>query len=209
MKTLSLLASFAVTLLAARAEAIDFTPRFTDTIDDGVPFHRMYFSEGDHAIFYRPAPRWVLSGSGEAAVFRPNDSALASVKIENAPEEDVKIPFDNPSSSGTLCDIARALLPPDATQVTEIWEIPNPVVLQGWTSFEVGFDYVQSGRHFCRSILFINLDAKRQIHFIISAVSAEFQPLYKTAYRTLATWWQSPTVNGPLGARPSESAKDQ
>lgn len=193
MKTLSLLASLAFTLLAARAEAIDFTPRFTDTIDDDVPFHRMYFSEGDQRIFYRPPPTWVLSGNGEAAAFTPKDSALASVKIENAPAEHVNIPFDVPGS-GTLRNIARALVPPDATEVTEIWEMPNPVVLQGWTSFEVGFDYVQFGQRFCRSILFINLDTNRQIHFIVSAVPAEFQPLYKTAYRTLATWWQSPTV---------------
>jgi hypothetical protein len=189
MKTLSLLASFAVSLLAARAEAIDFTPRFTDTIDDGVPFHRMYFSEGDQRIFYRPPAAWVLSGNGEAAAFRPNDSTLASVKIANAPADDAHIPFDVPGSKA-LCNIARTLVPHDATQVTEIWEIPDPVVLQGWTSFEVGFDYIQFGQHFCRSILFINLDEDRQIHFIVSAVPAEFQPLYKTAYRTLATWSQ-------------------
>jgi hypothetical protein len=189
MRARSLLASLAVTLLVARAQAIDFTPRFTDTIDDGVPFHRMYFSEGDHPIFYRPAPAWVLSGNGEAAAFRPNDSTLASVKIENAPADDAHIPLDAPGSKA-LRNIARMLVPSDATGVTEIWEIPDPVVLQGWTSFEVGFDYVQFGRHFCRSILFINLDADRQIHFIVSAVPADFQPLYKTAYRTLATWSQ-------------------
>ena len=193
MKTLSLLATLAVTLLAARAEAIDFTPRFTETVDDGVPMRRMFFSDGAQRIFYRPPPTWVPSGDDQAATFRPKDSNLATVKIENAPAEHARIPFDGPGSEA-LRNIARTLVPPDATEVTEIWEVPNPVVLQGWTSFEVGFDYVQFGQHFCRSILFINLDKNRQIHFIVSAVPTEFKPLYKTAYRTLATWWQPTTV---------------
>jgi hypothetical protein len=74
--------------------------------------------------------------------------------------------------------------------VTPIWEVVNPVVLQGWTSFEVGVDYVQFGQHFCRSILFINLGGNRQIHFIVDATPGEFPALYKAAYRTLATWWE-------------------
>ena len=193
MKTLSLAATIAVTLIATRAEAIDFTPRFTDTVDDGIPMRRMSFSDGAQRIFYRPAPTWIQSGNSQAATFRPKDSNLATVKIENAPAEHASIPFDVPGSEA-LRNIARTLIPPEATEVSEIWEVANPVVLQGWTSFEIGFDYVQLGQHFCRSILFINLDTNRQIHFIVSAVPAEFQPLYKTAYRTLATWWQPTTV---------------
>lgn len=193
MKTHLLLVIVAITLLAAPAEAIDFTPHFTDTIDDGVPFHRMYFSEGGRPIFYRPHPAWVLSGDSQAATFKPKQSNLASVRIENAPAEHVRIPFDGPGSEA-LRNIARTLVPLDATGVIETWEIPNPVMLQGWTSFEVGFSYVQFGQHFCRSILFINLDADRQIHFIVSATPTEFQPLYKAAYRTLATWLQPATV---------------
>jgi hypothetical protein len=73
--------------------------------------------------------------------------------------------------------------------------VTNPVVLQGWTSFEIGFDYVKSGQHSCRSILFINLDAKRQILFSVDAPVALFPPLYQGAYRTLASWYQ-PTVAG-------------
>jgi hypothetical protein len=195
MKTLSLLASLAVTLLTTRAEAIDFTPHFTETIEDGVPMRHMFFSDGAQRIFYRPRPSWLQSGNDQAAMFRPKDSNLATVRIENAPAEHVRIPFDVPGSEA-LRNIARTLVPPDATEVTKIWEVPNPVVLQGWTSFEVGFDYVQFGQRFCRSILFINLDTNRQIHFIVSAVSAEFQPLYKNAYRTLATWQPTTVTAG-------------
>lgn len=195
MKTLSLLASLAVTLLTARAEAIDFTPHFTETIDDGVPMRHMFFSDDAQRIFYRPSSKWLQSGNDQAAMFRPKDSNLATVRIENAPAEHARIPFDGPGSEA-LRNIARTLLPPDAIEVTKIWEVPNPVVLQGWTSFEIGFDYVQFGQHFCRSILFINLDTNRQIHFIVSAVPAEFQPLYKTAYRTLATWRPTTVATG-------------
>jgi hypothetical protein len=109
--------------------------------------------------------------------------------IQNSPPDSARIPFDE-TGMEALRKIGRSLVPPDATDVTEIWETVNPVVLQGWTSFEMGFDYVQSGTRFCRAILFVNLDANRQVHVIIDAVPSEFEALYKTAYRTLATWWE-------------------
>ena len=81
-----------------------------------------------------------------------------------------------------------------STEIVERWEVVNPVVLQGWTSFEMGFDYVISGQRCCRSILFINLKENRQIHLIVDAGPDEFGPLYKTVYRTLATWWEADGV---------------
>lgn len=56
---------------------------------------------------------------------------------------------------------ASSLVPADATDVNVTWEVVNPTILQGWTSYEVGLDYVQTGKRFCRAVLFINLDAER------------------------------------------------
>jgi hypothetical protein len=111
MKTLSLLA-IAVALLVARAEAIDFTPHFTETIEDGVPMRHTFFSDGAQRIVYRPPPTWVQSGNDQAAMFRPKDSNLATVRIENAPAEHARIPFDGPGSEA-LRKIGRTLVPPD------------------------------------------------------------------------------------------------
>jgi hypothetical protein len=175
-------------LLAARAPAIDFTPRIADSVEDGIPMRRLYFSDDAQHIFYRPLPNWSRYGDAQGATFRPKDSG-GQVKIQNAPEGNAGIAFDGPGL-GTLRQIAHGLLPSGADQTTELWEAVNPLELQGWTTFEIGFDYVVSGQHFCCSVLFINLDSKRQILFIVDAAPADFSPLYKGAYRTLASWHQ-------------------
>lgn len=182
-------ALLALAVLSISANAIDFTPRYADSIDDGVPMRRMYFTEGGRQIYYRPPTGWTRSGSDESATFRPKDSKHAYVMIENAPAEHARIPPED-RALDVLRQTAVRLVPSGATDVSPTWEVVNPVVLQGWTSFEVGLDYMQFGQHFCRSILFINLSGNRQIHFIVDAPPGEFGALYKAAYRTLATWWE-------------------
>ena len=188
MKTPLLLVTLSLTALAAQAPAIDFTPRIADSIEDGVPMRRLYFSDDAQHIFYRPLPNWSRYGDAQGATFRPKGSA-GEVKIQNAPAGNASIAFDA-KGLVTLRQTAQTLLPPHAAHATELWEAVNPVVLQGWTSFEIGFDYVAGDQHFCRSILFINLDSKRQIQFIVDAPPAAFPPLYQGAYRTLASWYQ-------------------
>ena len=194
IKTSILLVTLGLTALAAQAPAIDFTPRIADSIEDGVPMRRLYFSDDAQHIYYRPLPNWSRYGDAQGATFRPKDSG-GEVRIQNAPEGNAGIAFDA-EGLVTLRQIAHTLLPPRAAQATELWEAVNPVVLQGWTSFEIGFDYVAGDQHFCRSILFINLDSKRQIHFIVDAAPAEFSPLCKSAYRTLASWYQPVMATG-------------
>jgi len=193
MKTPLWLVTLGLTGLAAPVLAIDFTPRIADSIEDGVPMRRLYFSDNAQHIFYRPLPDWSRYGDAQGATFRPKDSN-GEVKIQNAPTGNASIAFDAHGLE-SLREIARASLATGGDQPTAIWEVVNPVVLQGWTSFEIGFDYVKAGQHSCRSMLFINLDAKRQILFTVDAPAALFLPLYQGAYRTLASWYQ-PTVAG-------------
>lgn len=194
MKALLFLAILTTPSLNVRAQAIDFTPRFSESIEDGVPLRQMSFFDGSHSIFYRPHFSWVQSGDAESAIFKPKGSIHASVKIENSPAGHASLPLDE-SGLPILRKTAATLLPPDATDIVQTWEVVNPVVLQGWTSFEVGFDYVKDERHFSRSVLFINLDPTRQVRFVVSAAPDDFKPLYQTAYRTLATWHQSAKKN--------------
>ena len=191
MKALLFLVISCAAALTARAQAIDFTPRFSEAVEDGVAVRHMAFSDGAHAILYRPHQGWIRSGDAQAAIFKLEGSIHASVKIENSPAGAAGLPLDE-SGLPALRKTAAALLPPDATEVSQTWETVNPVVIQGWTSFEVGFDYAQSGRHFTRSVLFINLDPARQIRFVVSAAPDDFKPLYRNAYRSLATWYQPP-----------------
>lgn len=198
MKTPLLLVTLGLTFVAARVAAIDFTLHIADSVEDGVPMRRLYFSENAEHIYYRPLPNWSRYGDAEGATFRPKDSS-GEVRIQNAPAGNASIAFDAHGLE-TLRQIARGLLPSSGAEATELWEAVNPVVLQGWTSFEIGFDYVAAGQHICRSILFINLDSKRQIHFMVEAAPPEFSPLYRAAYRTLASWYQprlAPVLSAP------------
>lgn len=188
MKMHLAIASLAALLLSAQAGAINFTPSFEETIEDGVPMRRTFFCDGPRRNYYRPPGNSSRTGDARSATFRKADSE-SRIIIENGAEEHAQIPFDEPGLEA-LRKLGRAALPPHVTEATNLWETVNPVIIHGWTSFEVGFDYVQSGRRFCRSVLFINLDAKRQIRFIVDAVPAEFAPHYKSAYRSLATWWE-------------------
>jgi hypothetical protein len=196
MKILVSLAAVGFVLLAPRTQAIDFTARFADLVEDGVPMRRMYFTDDAQRIYYRPAPNWSQSCNAQAATFKPKDSERAVVRIENAPLGDARIPLDEHGLQ-TLRTTAGKLMPPDASEGIEISETLNPVALQGWTSFEIAFDYIRFGQHFSRSILFINLGADRQIHFMVDASPAEFESLHQTAYRTLASWSQVAAAVAP------------
>ena len=189
MKIVFAIAILLVVLLPARGGTIDFTQHTEDSIEDGVPMRRMYFSDGDQRFFYRPLASWSRFSDAQSAKFRPKDSLDALVKIENSPAGSARIPLDE---AGLLAmrKTASSLVPPDATHVNVTWEVVNPTILQGWTSYEAGLDYVQSGKHFCRSVLFINLDTERQVRFVVTAWPANFAPLYAATYKSLATWYQ-------------------
>lgn len=193
MKTFFALLSLMAALLPTRGQAIDFTQRTIDLVEDGVPMRRMYFTDGTERIYYRPHASWTRFGEASAAKFRPKDSLDAMVRIENSPAGSARVPFDE-AGRLKLRNMALSLAPGDASGVYVTWEVVNPTILQGWTSYEVGFDYAQAGKHFCRSVLFINLDKERQIHFIVSAWPENFKPLYQLTYKSLATWYQPPVA---------------
>lgn len=189
MKRPGFLAALVYLLAAIPGAAIDFTPHFVATIEDGVPMNRMHFTDGTRPIYYRAAPGWTWSGDANCITFTPRHEGNWRVSLQNSPPGHTRIPLQD-TGLVKLREIASATLPPDTTRLIKVWETVNPVIIHGWTSFEIGFDYAQSGRAFRRSILFLNLDSKRQIRLIVDAPPMEFQPIYKNAYRTLATWWE-------------------
>ena len=182
-----LLALFACAGSVPAASAIDFTPRYTDTMEDGVPFHRMYFTEGNNRIFFRPPVNWQVSGEPAAIHFSPKGLHLAQVSFRSVSPEDAAIPFDEKGIE-KLRAIARSLLPSAFTNPEGQFEIVNPIILQDWTSFEIGFGGQFYGIESRRSILFINLAPGRQLLISIDAATADFEKLHKDAYRSLATW---------------------
>ncbi len=193
MKAFFIFTGLLLALLPARGGTINFTQHTADSIEDGVPMRRMYFTDGEQRFYYRPLAGWTRFSDAGSAKFQPKDSVDAFVKIENSPPGSAKIPLDE-AGLLTLRKIAAERAPAGATDIHVTWEVVNPTILQGWTSYEVGLDYMLSGKHFCRSILFINLDAERQIRFLVTAWPENFKPLYAATYKSLATWYQPATA---------------
>ncbi len=189
MKAFFVFTGLLLALLPARGGTINFTQHTADSIEDGVPMRRMYFTDGEQRFYYRPLASWARFSDASWAKFQPKDSLDAFVKIENSPPGSAEIPLDE-AGLLTLRKIAAERIPAGATDAHVTWEVVNPTILQGWTSYEVGLDYMLSGKHFCRSVLFINLDAERQIRFLVTAWPENFQPLYAATYKSLATWYQ-------------------
>lgn len=176
---------------APLVHAIDFTPLYADTIEDGVPFHRMYFSEPEMRIYFRPPANWRIAGAPAAITFSPPELNASFIRLEAAPAKDAAIPLDEKGVE-SLRAIAQSLIPAQFAKPVEQWETVNPMTLQGWTSFEVGYSGQAKGLEFYRSVLFINLSPERQIRVIVEGPTAEFKNLYETAYRSLSSWWEVP-----------------
>jgi hypothetical protein len=167
--------------------AIDFTPRYADMMEDGIPFHRMYFTEGDNRIFFRPPANWQVSGDTAAIYFTPKGLHVSQVSFRSVPPEEATIPFDEKGIE-KLREIAKSLLPSAFTDPEEQFETVNPIILQDWTSFEIAFSGHYYGIDSRRSILFINLAPGRQLRIVVEAPIRDFEKLHKDAYRSLATW---------------------
>jgi hypothetical protein len=177
---------FCVMSISAKS-AIDFTPRYADSIEDGVPFHRMYFTEGNNRIFYRAPVNWQVSADSSTIHFSPKGLHAARVSFRSVSAEDAAIPFDEKGIERVRA-IATSSLPSGFTNVEQQFEVLNPTVLHGWTSFEIGFNGQFYGVESRCSILFINLAPGRQLRILIEAGTADFEKLHKEAYRSLATW---------------------
>ena len=173
------------------AHAIDFTPLQAETSEDGALFQRMYFTDQGMRIYFRAPPAWRTAGTPAAFTFSPPELNSSFIRLEAAPAKDAAIPLDEKGVE-SLRAIAQSLIPAQFAKPVEQWETVNPMTLQGWTSFEVGYSGQAKGLEFYRSVLFINLSPERQIRVIVEGPTAEFKNLYETAYRSLSSWWEVP-----------------
>lgn len=169
--------------------AIDFTPRYAETTEEGYTFRRMYFADGGTRIYFRPAPDWQASGQASSITFVPKDLKSAQVRFEVAPPEHAAIRFDEQGLQ-SLRGIVQSVVTAQSPEAVEQWEIVDPVIIHGWSSFEAGFVYEANGRQFCKSVLLINLTPERQIRVTVESSAADFAKLYRAAYRSLSTWWE-------------------
>jgi hypothetical protein len=181
----------------AGASAIDFTPRYAESVQDGFPVKRLFFADQAQRIYLSVPNNWRVSGDGQHGTFTPGNLTQASVVLENS-HLSAEIPFDE-KGLAAYRKAASESMPPGASEIQMEVERANEVQLNGWTSYELTFSYKSYGQRFIRSVLFINLDKERQIVFRVEARKENYDKLYQQARATLGSWFApSPELESVL-----------
>jgi hypothetical protein len=178
--------------------AIDFTPHYAQSVQDGFPVTRLYFQDQAQRIYLSVPHGWQVSGDPQRGTFSSKDFGQATIILENSPLNS-KTAF-----TGEALEVYRkaafGLVPAGATDVHVDFEREGEVKINGWSSFEMAFGYRFYGQDFASSVLFINLDKDKQIRFRVAARKEHFEKLYPQARTTLASWFApSPELEAVLG----------
>ena len=181
----------------AGASAIDFTPRYAESVQDGFPVKRLYFSDQAQRIYLSIPNNWRVTGDGQHGTFTPINLTQASIVLENSPIS-AQVAFDE-KGLAAYRKAASDLIPPGATDVQIDFERANEIQINGWTSFEVAFSYRYYGQPFSKNVLFINIDKEKQIRFRVEARKENFEKLYPQARAALGSWFApSPELESVL-----------
>jgi hypothetical protein len=181
----------------AGASAIDFTPRYAESVQDGFPVKRLYFSDQAQRIYLSIPNNWRVTGDGQHGTFTPVNLTQASIVLENSPIS-AQVAFDE-KGLAAYRKAASDLLPPGATDVQIDFERANEIQINGWTSFEIAFSYRYYGQPFSKNVLFINIDKDKQIRFRVEARKENFEKLYPQARAALGSWFApSPELESVL-----------
>ena len=195
MKILVLAVSSAA--LIANAAAIDFSPQYSESVQDGFPVRRLYFSDDKQHIYLTVPKSWQISGNGQRGIFTPPEMPQALVTWENSPLK-AQIPFDEKGLE-VYRKAAFAVVPTGAVAVKADFEKLNELHLNGWTSFEMEFSYEYFGQSFLKSVIFLNLDQEKQLRLQVVARKENFEKFYPQARGTLSSWFSpSPELEAAL-----------
>lgn len=186
------------------ASAIDFTPRYAESVQDGFPVKRLYFSDEAQRIYLSIPNNWRVTGDGQHGTFTPGNFPQASIVLENSPIS-AQVAFDEKGLEAYR-KAASDLIPPGASEVQIDFERANEIQINGWTSFEMAFTYRVYGQPFSKSVLFINIDREKQIRFRVEARKENFEKLYPQARAALGSWFApSPELESALQRLSSKS----
>jgi hypothetical protein len=167
--------------------AIDFTPHYAQSVQDGFPVNRLYFQDQAQRIYLSVPNGWQVSGDAQRGTFSPKELGQATVILENSPLNS-KTAFSGEGLE-VYRKVAFGLVPAGASDVHVDFEREGEVKINGWSSFEMAFSYRFYGQSFTSSVLFINLAKDKQIRFRVAARKEHFEKLYPKARATLASWF--------------------
>jgi hypothetical protein len=170
------------------AQTIDFTPRWENVLADGNAMKQLYFLCEGRKVIYRPPAKWGVFGSSDSIHLTPDRFLEAHASIVNGPAGS---PVDfSEKNLEAWARIAGNLLPGSAENVTPLDDKLDAITINDWRGLEKSFSCTIAGRKFVRSILFVKLDARREIRVIVDAPPADFEAVHSAVVASLGSWFE-------------------
>ena len=181
MKTLPLLLA-----LVLPAAAVDLTPRYIDSFADGIASHRLYFADGEKKIGLSLDHETDVVAGGGGVIFRFPRFPEASFLVKHSP-----VTADQPFSGVALDryrEAARRLLPPGSTEVKALAEAPDPLTINRWRSYRLGFAFTNGTTPMLEHITFLYLNANEQLVLVTVAAERNFTEAVARSFQIIRTW---------------------
>jgi len=172
--------------VALRVSAIDFTPRFSDTLVAGVVHRQLFFVDGRDKVTLNLGIGTKVEAGGGGAVFRFPAIPGAMLILKPSP-----LAADEAFSASTLeryREAALRLLPEGTTEVTRLAETEDPFPISGWHSYSMAFAFEVSGARQRASVTFANVNKTEQIVAITLADEAGFDDATEKSWSIIRTW---------------------
>ena len=191
---ISLLSMLALPLL--HASAIDLTPRWTDTVIDGVPKRQMYFADGSKKFLLSIVKETEVGARFDGAEFRfPKfpDIDFIMVPSQFKPDDafdETKLP--------AYREAARKLLPARAHDAEIAEEKANPIPINGWKSFRALIRFKMDSRACVQTVTFLNLNEHDQIVLVTTAPERDWNEARERSWQIFRSWQEMlPGDEGP------------
>jgi hypothetical protein len=182
-------------LVSNGAHALDLRPSEITISNDGPPVTRYFFEDEGKHVSYRIDNKMTVKGTNESVAFAFNDIATAEMTWSKSPVRS-GLPFDE-KNFAAYRTAARTFVPNDATDIVLEEEASEAIAINGWTSHQFTFIYKLFGVARRRSVTFVNLRAREQVVFEISAPTADYEKAYARGYRVLNSISELPAMSQP------------
>ena len=173
-------------LSALPACALDFSPRFTTTISDGVAIRRPYFTDGDKKYSVTLNMETELTPFEDGALFRFVKLSHAEMRLRPSPMS-VELKFDAENQE-QYEEAAKKLLPPDAEGVVLDQVTQNPLPINGWSGVRFTFHYRMPMGEVRESITFLNILPTEQVVIQTGSMAKDFPDVSDRAFDIIRRW---------------------
>lgn len=190
----SLRASAALVLLLGSAAqgpaAIDFNPRYTDIMADGVSMHTLCLQDDAQQILLKQPPGWDVRGEAGALCLTCHEHDTARIDLRSSAVKLPPTPDDAWIKSMTPALLKS--LPEGAKHATMATTVPNPFTLFNWKSFEFQMTYELAEVRYTRSVCFLTVFKKGNIEMLSAGQDQDFAAARATGLKFLRSWYEPP-----------------